>query len=103
LTRKGFNVVARNYSVSFGEIDLIAKKGNLLVFVEVKCRKQQINKDSENPESSINANKIRKIKKTASFFIKQQGLDPDGNYRFDAISIIIGNKVISLKHILYAF
>ncbi len=39
LEKKGFTIVEKNYRQRFGEIDLIAQKGNLLVFVEVKTRR----------------------------------------------------------------
>lgn len=57
LKEKGFEIIARNYHYSHGEIDIIANDKNQLVFVEVKSR---INLDYGEPEYAINPKKLNK-------------------------------------------
>ena len=58
----GYEILSRNFRSSYGEIDLIARQGACLVFVEVKYRK---NSSSGKPEEAVSLQKQRKISKTA--------------------------------------
>ena len=61
----GYEILSRNFRSSYGEIDLIARQGACLVFVEVKYRK---NSNSGKPEEAVSLQKQRKISKTADYF-----------------------------------
>ena len=77
----GYRIIEKNYYTRYGEIDLIAKKQNLIVFIEFKQRK------SNNfwfGEDSNNYQKRKKIFLSARQFIYQKKLF-DFNIRFDAI------------------
>lgn len=65
LEDQGFTVLERNFKQRYGEIDLIAKKKDLLVFVEVKTRKKQY----FNLSTVIIPSKQHKIIKTAHFYL----------------------------------
>ncbi|MCX8084299.1 MAG: YraN family protein [Calditerrivibrio sp.] len=82
LEDKGFKILHRNFRCRFGEIDIIAQKGNIIVFVEVKKRgSYRFGKGYE----AVSQKKIEKIIKTAEYFMMAQ----KGEYlcRFDVISI----------------
>lgn len=69
----GYKIVSRNYSVPFvGEVDIIAKHGQNIYFIEVKAR------SNENiyggMEGSISYNKLAKIKKCASFYLQNNDM-----------------------------
>ncbi len=78
LSKQGFTILAFNYAKQFGEIDLIASKKSLLVFVEVKMRSSAF----DHREELILPSKQRKIVKVAKEFIMQRGVE-DITYRFD--------------------
>jgi len=82
LKERGYKIIQRNFKTKFGEIDIIASKGNVLCFVEVKS--------GENlnflPEWKVNSRKMEKIKKTALAFLKKTAKDFE-ECRFDVISI----------------
>ncbi|MEA3273318.1 MAG: YraN family protein [Patescibacteria group bacterium] len=104
LTSNGYHVIERNYLKREGEIDIVAKKDSVVIFIEVKSRFiKQEDELLEPPESTISNSKIAKIRKTATAFIKEKKLSPDEEYRCDVISIIIGKNKTKIKHIKYAF
>ena len=79
----GYFIIKRNYRCSLGEIDLIAKNKNKIIFFEVKTR---TNLNYGYPEESVNNLKVLKLKKLAIFFAVSEnmgGLD----MQFDVISI----------------
>ena len=74
-----FNVLDRNYYSRFGELDIIAKDENTLVFIEVKYRS---NGNYGHPSESIHYYKRRNIINTAMWYMKDKRLC-DYNVRFD--------------------
>ncbi|MDO6425854.1 YraN family protein [Thalassotalea sp. 1_MG-2023] len=81
--------VTANFHSRQGEIDLIMKEGNCVVFVEVKYRK---NKAFGGAISAVSISKQEKIRRTAAFFLQQQGLNAYNTAcRFDIIAIEGGN------------
>ncbi len=84
LMRQGLKLIGRNYSCRFGEIDLIAQDKKMLVFIEVRYRK---NGQFGGARDSISFTKQQKIIRTAMFFLEdyflQFGKTPD--CRFDCI------------------
>lgn len=98
LLKNEFQVIERNYKFKKGEIDLIAQKNNLLVFVEVKWRS---NSDFGFPEESINSNQQKSIIKTAEQYIFEKNWQ--GNIRFDVIAITENEETKELQHFEDAF
>ncbi|MDI6799206.1 MAG: YraN family protein [Actinomycetota bacterium] len=99
LKRKGYEILKRNYKLSIGEIDIIAKDGECLVFVEVKTR---LNMQFGKPFEAVNAAKQKKIRRLAEAFLLQKDLCFNG-VRFDVISILIGPEKTTIEHIKNAF
>lgn len=96
LRKNKYEIIASGYYSRFGEIDLIAKKGNTVVFIEVKTRKDA---SFAKAFEFVDRNKIEKIKKTAQMWMTQN--DKDYNYRFDVIEIYTESR--KLNHIIDAF
>ncbi len=94
LKKNGFSVKRRNYRTLSGEVDIIAKDGKTLVFIEVKGR---ANEKFGSPLEAVTAPKQRKIIKTAIFFIKQNKLSPE-EIRFDVLGIDPENKIEHIKN-----
>ena len=97
LKKKGWLIREMNYRFSRSEIDLIASKNDLLIFVEVKARS---NIRFGLPEQFVDAKKAENIIKGADHYILET--DWKGNIRFDIISIIKKTS-IELEHIEDAF
>ena len=62
LSRLGFEIVERNYRSRWGEIDIICRRGNLMVFVEVRSKSTE---RFGSPEETVNRTKVSRIRKTA--------------------------------------
>lgn len=98
-----YNIIKKNFTSKSGEIDIVASKAQNLVFIEVKTR---LNDNPIFPAIlSIDQKKIKNIKNTASYYIKQERREYQyfrtKNYRYDGIVIILGNflnKKIFLQH-----
>ena len=82
----GFEVIHRNYRHSHAEIDLIVRREDWLIFVEVKTRSSSAFGE---PEEAVTAKKIRMIYNAAEEYI--YSIDWKGHVRFDIISIKLGN------------
>lgn len=89
-----YKILETNYRRKTGEIDIIAKKGGYIIFVEVKYRN---NTNKGLPREAVTAFKQRQIKRTAEMYIIENKLNCD--MRFDVIEIL--DKRI--EHIKNAF
>ncbi len=99
LKRKGYTILARNYQTRIGEIDIIAKDGETVVFIEVKTRSSDT---FAAPFESVNVTKRMKMRNVASLFLKKHS--PELPARFDVISVTRNGKgQVSIHHIRDAF
>ncbi len=97
LLKKEWVILERNYRFSRYEIDLIASKNDLIIFVEVKARS---NTSFGLPEHFVDEKKAENIIIAANHYISEQNWD--GNIRFDIIAIIKKERM-ELEHIEDAF
>lgn len=98
LIKNGYAIVERNYRWKNAEIDIICKKDNQLVIVEVKTRNSSVFGE---PYKSVSLSKQRQIVKVANKFIVDQDVDLD--VRFDVFSIVINKSTEKVQHIQNAF
>ena len=91
------NILETNYKIKSGEIDIIAKIDEEIVFIEVKSRS---NIKFGYPSESVDNKKIRKIINTAKYYILKHNLN-NISIRFDVIEIYLKDKKIN--HIVNAF
>ena len=96
LREKGYQILSQNYRTRGGEIDIVAKEGETIVFVEVKTR---LNRTFGYPEEAIDARKQHKLAMTAECYLREHNLY-DADYRIDAIGIEMGQdgRLINLRH-----
>jgi len=99
LLKSGYELLFRNFRCRYGEIDIVAKNGNIISFIEVKTRSGTL---YGNPEESIDNQKKIHIKNTANYYIQQAGLE-DYEISFDVISIISDGRKFKLKHLKNCF
>lgn len=93
LTKKGYVIVKRNFATRFGEIDIIAKDKDVLVFVEVKAK---TGTDYGLPEEMVNKKKLARVRRMAEVYTNGKTLP----CRIDVIAIVLSptNKLLHLTH-----
>lgn len=104
LKKKGFKILQFNYQNTkgkrLGEIDIVTRLKEEIVFVEVKSRVAKIG-ETVLPEENITREKLHKLQKIAQIYIKENDFW-DKNYRFDAICILFdtsGVDILEIKHL----
>jgi len=100
LCKQGYKIVAKNWRCTEGELDLIGRQGEILVFVEVRTRRGTY---LGAPEESITAAKKAKLIQLAYAFLASYD-DPDCAWRIDVIAIVLDKRgrISRLNHIPYA-
>jgi putative endonuclease len=83
LSSLGYEVVARNVRTSYGEIDLIVRKPEQIIFVEVKARSSQ---EFGHPEEAVTASKQQHMLDAAQSYLQEHELE--GDWRVDVISVL---------------
>ena len=101
LRKKGYAIVATNYRKRFGEIDIIATKDDVMVFIEVKCRRGQ---SFGSPLEAVDFRKQQRISRVAMEYIQAQQAG-ECNARFDviAVELLPGKEHARIEHIENAF
>lgn len=99
LVEKGMKIVATNYRFMKGEIDIVAREGDVLVFCEVKARD---NEAFGPPECAVTRRKQRQIRKVAEGFLYEQSI-ADQICRFDVVTVRFGGAMPVVHHIKNAF
>lgn len=100
LRKKGYEIVGRGYRLFRGEIDIIARDGATLVFVEVKTRADE---SFGRPEEAVTPAKQRQIRRIAQGYLLEHPRGEAG-CRFDVVSILYrGPGDFRLEHFIDAF
>lgn len=84
LKKQGVEILATNYRCKIGEIDIVAKDGNVLVFAEVKYRKTSRNGD---PAEAVGYQKRKKISRVAVHYLVTHYSHLEISCRFDVLSM----------------
>ena len=92
LKKHSFEIIERNYLRKWGEIDIIAEKGNIVRFIEVKSVSRDTLPDISRemdyrPEELVDLRKLRKLARTASLYMEEK--DDDREYQIDVIGVIM--------------
>lgn len=100
LREKGFKILDRNFHAKGGEIDIVARAGELVVFVEVKTRTST---NYARPEEAVGYRKRENLKTAARHYI-QEHPHRGNEFRFDVISVTINeSECAELEWIQNAF
>ena len=94
LKAQGYQILEQNFHCKVGEIDIIAKNGKYLVFVEVKYRK---NSSHGSPLEAVNFTKQKKISQTAGYYLMTKHKKENVSVRFDVVSVL-GEEVTLIKN-----
>ncbi|WP_432628613.1 YraN family protein [Brotaphodocola sp.] len=82
---QGLEILARNFRSRSGEIDLIARDGQTIVFVEVKYRSSS---SSGDPEEAVGWQKQNRIRNTARYYLYRNRYGEETRCRFDVVAIL---------------
>jgi putative endonuclease len=96
LLRQGLTLLERNWRCPSGEVDLVARDGPELVFVEVKTRRGT---RFGRPAEAIVAAKARRMRATAVQWLAAHRDADRGPVRFDVIGIVLGRDTLTLEHL----
>jgi putative endonuclease len=99
LEKNGYRILTRNYRTPFGEIDLIARHGECLVFIEVKLRR---NFCYGTPLEAVTRTKKERLRLSAQHYLQEQGT-PEIMVRFDVIAITLERGRAEIEIISGAF
>ena len=98
LEKHGYKILDRNYRKPWGEIDIIARQSQELVFIEVKTQ----NKKFEwRPEENITQHKKHQLSRIITTYLKANKIPEDQNWRVDVLAITLDFKTknASVEHI----
>ena len=99
LERNGYKIVERNFRCRSGEIDIVAREGGYLVFLEVKYRSSQA---QGLPEESVNLRKQRIMSRVALYYLRRYGYGEATPVRFDVVAVF-GEDTFSVSLYQNAF
>lgn len=102
LVERGWHIVAVNQRIGRGELDIIARKGGVLAFVEVKARRTST---CGSPEDAVTAQKQRQIRQLADLWLgaRPSALRGVTDVRFDVIAVDWSRRPVQLRHLAGAF
>ena len=94
LVNQGYEIIERNFRCKTGEIDIIAKDGEYIVFVEVKYRRDRM---CGAPIEAVDFVKQRKISKVAAYYLMKRDYGFENPIRFDVVGIL-GEDIKLIKN-----
>ncbi len=122
LEKKGYKVIDRNYSRKWGELDIVAKKGSTIHFVEVKSvsrllggsadeadklvthvtnQRTSISNDSYNPEDNMHPWKLKRLSRAVQSYLLEKNVSDETEWQFDLVTVYIDmNKRLSRVFLL---
>ena len=96
--RQGYDMVERSWRIGRQDLAMVAQKGEILVFVEVKSRR--INRFGD-PQEAVSDTKIRNLVTSAEAYVCQHEIDLP--VRFDIITVVGEHEPFTIHHIEEAF
>lgn len=98
LLKNGYEILAQNYRYLKAEVDIIARKGNLVCAVEVKTRSTS---DFGDPQDFVKPKQIQQLVKVMDFYASE--LEEDVEVRFDIVAIVKNKLGTRIEHLENAF
>jgi putative endonuclease len=102
----GWEIVERNARTRHGELDIVARDGRALVFVEVKAGREGTAFGPERPILAVDRRKQQKVRRLATAWMaERRDLPPYAEIRFDAVGVTFDRRgrVVDVEHIPAAF
>ena len=98
LLKTGYKIVARNFRYQKAEVDIIARKNDVLAVIEVKTRSTP---DFGDPQNFVKQKQINSLVKAIDHFVNEHNLEVD--VRFDIVAIIKNKAGLKIEHLEDAF
>lgn len=99
LREAGWHIVSHRFRMGRLEIDLVARRGSLVAFVEVKTR---LSTGFGSPLEAVTWPKQREITRVAQAWVDRHGR-PGDTYRFDVIGVTLSSRGVKIEHVEDAF
>jgi putative endonuclease len=101
LVSRGLAIVERNVRLAPGEIDIVARDGDSLVFVEVKTR---VGDQETAPDTAVTASKLDRLGRLADAYLDRAGT-PDAPWRVDVVAVVLARsgRLVTLEHLRGAY
>ena len=98
LDRKNYSILGRNYRKKWGEIDIIAEKNGILIFVEVKANKKEL--AGFEPENRVSPEKLRRMNRAIQTYLAAKKYSSDQDWQIDIVSLTLSpdRGVAKIKH-----
>jgi putative endonuclease len=101
LAKQGYKILDRNFHTRWGELDIVARDKDVVVFVEVKARRDA---DFAQPEESVTPTKQEHLKKAAELWLLENYKGELPACRFDVVSVVFDeNETRITEHFVDAF
>lgn len=97
--RRGWKVIARNWRKPWGEIDLVARDGVTVLFIEVKAQEVPV-PDGFAPEDHFTFDKAARVVRTAHSYLLENNYDEDVAYRIDLAAVEV-DRESGIGHVRY--
>ena len=99
LIGKGYRIIEKNYLKPWGEIDIVGKKNETIVFFEVKTREAK-HMEHYLAEAAVNRSKIRKLQKICETYLLEKKFPVEQEWQIDVLGIAINKetKKAKIKH-----
>ncbi len=98
LETKGFRILERNYLRKWGEIDIVAEKGSILSFVEVKTVSREMRHPGSRetsgfrPEENVHPAKLRRLHRAVQTYLLDHKVPEDKEWRIDVACVYLDHK-----------
>lgn len=99
LMKHGYSVLNRNYTKKWGEIDIVAEKGDILHFIEVKSVSRETLKDINRetmddyrPEDNMHPWKLKRLSRTIQTYLLSEKIPDDKDWQVDLLVVFISEK-----------
>jgi putative endonuclease len=99
LKKQGYKILERNYVTPLGEIDLVARHGKIVVFIEVKTRRSGV---FGGPGEAVHPAKQARLRRLADYYLKQKKLQ-SSPVRFDVVGVAFEGDNPHIEIITNAF
>jgi putative endonuclease len=93
LKQRGYSIVERNYLKPWGEIDIVAKKHNLLSFIEVKSVTREplghVSRESIRPEENMHPAKLKRLHRAVQTYLLDHRIPEDSAWQIDLACVFL--------------
>ena len=96
LVKQGLSILDRNYTKKWGEIDIVAKKGKQIYFIEVKSVSRDLsiktNEHGYNPEDNMHPWKMKRMSRTIQTYLLEKKIDEEIEWQVDLLVVFLDLK-----------